>query len=68
MPRILYVCDTCWDENPEGCGYTSPKELRVTPDHGWMCENCWTDGPLAEDEKAGLWRDLPIPPEYVPQR
>ena len=62
MP-ILYVCEQCQDDNPEGCGHDRD-ELRIAPDGRWVCDNCWDE---IRDEDQPDWVELSMPPEYVPR-
>jgi hypothetical protein len=67
MPKILYVCENCYDNNPEGCGYTDSSELRLMPDGRQICCHCFDDEPpvypagvdLEQDPEPIRWPDLP---------
>ena len=67
---IQYVCEMCLIHSPEICG-RERDELRVTPQVGWICEECYNGSPkFTDDDDAGprvpYWSSLPIPPEYAP--
>ncbi len=67
--RIMYVCGSCAEAYPEGCGHFDRADLVVMPDGRWLCEVCFDDGDarLSNDDDEPLrWRDLPNPPEYAP--
>lgn len=53
-PKILYVCETCWEGNSEACG-SDRDRINVTPDGHWLCEDC-RDG---ENIDAALCREAP---------
>ena len=65
MPdRIMYICEVCADNNPEGCGHLDRAEVRVLPDGRWLCDGCYDDEAPAD---AQPWSKLPAVPEYVPR-
>jgi hypothetical protein len=53
-PKILYVCETCWEGNSEACG-SDRDRINVTPDGRWLCEDC-RDG---EGIDVAICRDAP---------
>ncbi len=74
--RVMFCCESCADNYPEGCGYFDRDDLRVMPNGKWLCDGCFTDcdaydygfRDLDEDEEMAKpdWRDLPVPPALVP--
>ena len=64
---IMYVCDSCRENNPEGCGHDDRDELRVTPNGEWMCDSCYEYADHEDMENVVPWSDLPMPPEYIAQ-
>jgi hypothetical protein len=64
MPTIMYCCDVCVEQYPEGCAREDREELRVTPEGTWLCEGCYSD---TRAETAPCWGKLPVPPEYGPK-
>ena len=60
--RIMYVCEECWDSNPENCGHFDRRDLRVMPDGRWICDGCFDDMPQSD---LG-WSQMAQPPEYGP--
>jgi hypothetical protein len=63
MPMILYVCEDCYDGDNESCGHFDRRELRVTPDERWLCEECLHESNYTDEEI----RSFRVPPEYVPR-
>lgn len=61
--RIMYVCTSCEENYPEGCGNLDRESLRVV-ENDWLCKDCfagfWTAG-------GPRWNDLDPPPEYAPK-
>lgn len=53
-PKILYVCENCFEHNEEACGNDRDR-INVTPDGRWLCDDC-RDG---EGIDVGLCRDAP---------
>jgi hypothetical protein len=53
-PKILYVCEICFEGNNESCGNDRDR-INVTPDGRWLCEDC-RDG---EGIDVSLCRDAP---------
>lgn len=53
-PKILYVCETCFEGNNEACGNDRDR-INITPDGRWLCEDC-RDG---EGIDVSLCRDAP---------
>jgi hypothetical protein len=76
MPhRIMYVCEICEDNFPEGCGRYDRHDLRILPSGKWVCDACFDDmsaRDFGEPDEEGeypdkpSWLELPTPPEYVP--
>ena len=74
--RVMFCCESCADNYPEGCGYFNRDDLRVMPNGAWLCDGCFTDcdaydyGFRERDEDGELvkpdWADLPAPPALVP--
>lgn len=74
--RVMFCCESCADNYPEGCGYFDRDDLRVMPNGAWLCDGCFTDcdaydygfRDLDEDEEIAKpdWLDLPVPPALVP--
>lgn len=62
--RIMYVCESCADQYPEGCGHYDRNELRITSGGRWLCEPCYEND---EPRTSPAWRDLPAVPEYAPR-
>ena len=73
--RVMFCCESCADNYPEGCGYFDRDDLRVMPNGVWLCDGCFTDcdaydyGFRERDEDGELvkpdWADLPAPPDLV---
>lgn len=73
--RVMFCCESCADNYPEGCGYFNRDDLRVMPNGVWLCDGCFTDcdaydyGFRERDEDGELvkpdWADLPAPPALV---
>ena len=73
--RVMFCCESCADNYPEGCGYFDRDDLRVMPNGVWLCDGCFTDcdaydygfRDLDEDEEIAKpdWLDLPVPPALV---
>lgn len=72
-PAIMYVCENCKDNNPEGCGRYDREEIRLTPAGQWLCDDCFGD---TDDKDIGLkmddegeyperpsWSELPFAPQ-----
>jgi hypothetical protein len=70
--KIMYVCESCFDGAPEGCGHFDRTDLRMIPDGTWLCEICYDElsasdvGIEDEDERKPAWSSLAPPPQYVP--
>jgi hypothetical protein len=75
--KIMYVCEYCADENPEGCGHFDPNDLAVMPNGTWLCENCADEFSCLEacgaqmigtvdDAEWPLFSDFPKPQIYTP--
>lgn len=58
-PEIMYVCEWCAENAPEGCGHTDPSEIRRAPDGAWLCEDCWDN---SDGRTDALFSDLPQAP------
>jgi hypothetical protein len=43
-PKIMYVCEACYEHYPEGCG-KKRAEIYVTEEGKWICDDC-----LQEDD------------------
>ena len=39
FPRILYVCEYCFEHNEEMCG-NDRQRMNVAPDGRWLCDDC----------------------------
>lgn len=52
--RIMLVCQSCEQNNPEGCGHFTADTLRLSRDGSFVCESCWDD--LGDELR---WIDLP---------
>ena len=73
--RVMFCCESCADNYPEGCGYFNRDDLRVMPNGVWLCDGCFTDCDAYdygfrdrdEDEEIAKpdWLDLPVPPALV---
>lgn len=61
--RIMYVCETCKDHDPDSCGHFDRTEVRVTSDGKWLCYSCY-DNDAPSDAPA--WDTLPPATEYAP--
>ncbi len=65
---IFYVCDNCYEHDPEMCGYEDRQELRVAPDGRWLCISCWDEEKSSQDDPPWPdWQDASAPPRYVPE-
>lgn len=67
-PKIMYVCQPCYENAPEACGRFDRKELRVLPDGTWVCSECHEH---AEDLGLGSvpgWSKLLPPPAHTAAR
>lgn len=69
--RIMYVCNQCADNYPEGCGHFDRNDLRVMPNGDWLCEVCFDDTDQEargnkDENEFKTWSDLPPAPEYSP--
>ncbi len=42
-PDIMYVCENCRENNPEGCGRYDREEIRFAPNGQWLCDSCYED-------------------------
>ena len=78
MSKIMYVCEICSDEYPEGCGHYDRMDLAVMPDGTWLCEGCAaefdnmadcgvTPAGTIDDPQWPKFSDFPCPPEYQPK-
>ena len=68
MSKIMYVCESCAEGNPEGCGHYDPNELRVMPDGTWLCIECVQEvDPLDYGEvcTTGALLKMPSPPNFI---
>lgn len=73
--RIMFCCEECADNYPEGCGYFDRSELRVMPNDKWLCDSCFYEcdaydyGFRDRDEDGDIvkpdWADLPVPPALI---
>ena len=77
--KIMYVCEHCADENPEGCGHYDVADIFVMPDGTWLCEQCAEEFDnmkmhgvkprgTAEDGSDAEWpmhHEFPHPPVYT---
>lgn len=73
--RIMFCCEECVDNYPEGCGYFDRNELRVMPNGKWLCASCFDEcdardyGVEERDEEGYFvksnWTELPKPPALV---
>lgn len=73
--RIMFCCEECADNYPEGCGYFDRSELRVMPNDKWLCDSCFDEcdaydyGFRDRDEDGDIvkpdWADLPVPPALI---
>lgn len=59
--KIMYVCASCAEGNPEGCGHFETDALGVCPNGDWICQGCFEAA-----DYEGDWNDLPSPPAYGP--
>ncbi|CAD7023313.1 hypothetical protein REJC140_00164 [Pseudorhizobium endolithicum] len=41
-PKIMYVCERCYDDNPEMCGHDRT-DIYVTKSGKWLCDGCIDD-------------------------
>lgn len=62
--KIMYVCESCANNWPEGCGHFDRADVRVASDGRWLCYGCYEDG---EPHDAPAWSTLPAATEYVPR-
>lgn len=75
VPKMMYVCENCADNCPEGCGHYERGDIRKTPGGQWLCESCYDDadpqgiGLKMDDEgewpERPFWSDLEQAPKYV---
>jgi hypothetical protein len=73
--KILYVCQPCHENAPEGCGHGDPTDLRVLPDGTWVCGDChqaiydgeYPQGEYDAENPPPAWADLPAPPVHAAQ-
>jgi hypothetical protein len=62
-PKILYICADCYEGDNETCGYVDRRDLAVTPDGRWLCNECLDESNYTDEECAKFL----APPEYVPK-
>jgi len=66
--HIMYVCQSCEENDPEACGHFDKDEIRVAPSGEWTCESCWEYADHDDPDNVPQWNELPEPPEYKPSQ
>ena len=42
-PKILAVCDMCWEHNPEASCFNIKDIMWSNMHSKWLCDNCWEE-------------------------